>query len=421
MTVTRPTIFLHIGAMKSGTTFLQNLMEANRAHLHEAGVLFPGETWSDQSLATKDVLRDRSSMSPALRSATRGKWEMLAREMLGHHGTSVFSMEFLSFANRARAGRVIESLAEADVHVVLGVRDAQRAIPAQWQTLCRNKGTIGWPQFVRATEHVVREGQVGGPAARAFRRTQGIPRMLEAWGAQVPPERLHVLTVPPSGSDPFLLWRRFAAVVGIDPEVARNPPPHVNTSIGQASAELMRRVNLQLERRGAMDHSLYSRVMKLHVAQALSRRSSEGRATLDRATLETALEWNRQVREAILTSGAHVVGDLDELPVTLPPAVMAAAPAALTTAAAPDILAAATTARDGLVHVIQAYSRSLAQLPEPPGLDVPVDLAGVPTTPDRWGGQQRPVRAAVGELADLAVCAMGLRRQVVALLPRPQE
>lgn len=35
-------VFLHIGAMKSGTTFLQSLMSANKSQLLAAGCLFLG-------------------------------------------------------------------------------------------------------------------------------------------------------------------------------------------------------------------------------------------------------------------------------------------------------------------------------------------------------------------------------------------
>ena len=45
----RPRVYLHIGAMKTGTTLLQRLMVANLQSLADAGYLFPGDTWADQS------------------------------------------------------------------------------------------------------------------------------------------------------------------------------------------------------------------------------------------------------------------------------------------------------------------------------------------------------------------------------------
>ena len=64
------------------------------------------------------------------------------------------------------------------------------------------------------------EGRFGrfswNPALRAFMRAQDIQYILATWGLYLPPERIHLVTVP-SGADRTLLWERFAGVVGVDP------------------------------------------------------------------------------------------------------------------------------------------------------------------------------------------------------------
>ncbi len=45
-----------------------------------------------------------------------------------------------------------------------------------------------------------------GPLATAFWRQQGAGRIVETWAAAVGVERVRVVTVPPPGSDPRLLW-----------------------------------------------------------------------------------------------------------------------------------------------------------------------------------------------------------------------
>ena len=37
-------VYLHIGAPKTGTTYLQEVLFTNRARLAEHGVLYPGES-----------------------------------------------------------------------------------------------------------------------------------------------------------------------------------------------------------------------------------------------------------------------------------------------------------------------------------------------------------------------------------------
>src|SRR5690242_16290235 len=178
----RPRIYLHIGAMKTGTTFLQDLMQANRAELAEAGFLFPGERWAEQSLAVQDVL-GFGAKDPRVTAATRGRWAAMSSEMLQHRGkASILSMEFLSFADSEAAARVLATMEEAEVHVVLTVRDAARTIPAQWQTVCRNGGKVPYRRFVYGVRAALDPGQgSGGRPAQMFQRTQGVARMLDVW------------------------------------------------------------------------------------------------------------------------------------------------------------------------------------------------------------------------------------------------
>src|SRR3954470_17187743 len=93
----RPVVFLHIGPMKTGTTYLQAVMIANKRQLADAGVLFPGDSWARQIRAAQDVLV-LQRREPVVRQKAPGSWRRLVAEMRAHEGTSVISMEFLGFA-----------------------------------------------------------------------------------------------------------------------------------------------------------------------------------------------------------------------------------------------------------------------------------------------------------------------------------
>jgi hypothetical protein len=57
MAARTPVIYLHVGAMKTGTSYLQQLMFDNKDALLGQGVLFPGEhPRSAQVIAVRDVL-----------------------------------------------------------------------------------------------------------------------------------------------------------------------------------------------------------------------------------------------------------------------------------------------------------------------------------------------------------------------------
>jgi len=288
------------------------------------------------------------------------------------------------------------------------VRDATRALPSQWQTHVRSGGTIPWPKFATDVSQLLRtEAGEQRRGARIFLRTQGIPRMLEAWGSTVPAGRLHVLTVPPAGSDPWLLWQRFAHIIGVDPAVCSVPPMTTKPSLGYPSAELMRRLNASL---GKIPKHEYRHTLKVGVGLDIlpQRAALERPAQLDEATAQFAVSWNGHVRSAIRASGAHVVGDLDELPAHLSAEVRNGLVTRLRRPGDDEILAAADTTEEGLHQLI----RSRASLLEAEGGD-PNPIAhtiGRTVHPrDQQVDGERSVHLVVEELAALARVAIDLQ------------
>jgi len=342
--------------------------------------------------------------------------------MLAHDGAaSVFSVEFLSFAGSHVARRVVDDLAGAEVHVVLTVRDTCEVLPGLWQTHCANGGTASWPAFARS----VRLGAGKGPAApllgqgaRLFRRALDVPRMLDSWAAVVPAERLHVVTVPPPGSPPELLWERFAGVLGLDPSIASNPARGHNPSLGYASADLMRRLNAEL---GRLPRERYNPTLKHYLGEeVLAERSGrETRARLDVRTHDFAVRWNRRTRTALEASGAHLVGDLTDLPTT---ASAERLPRSIEPPDRAELLDAASTAVEGMARLLGRRSRRVGALggqvsePSPPqGPSSP----GPDARRAVWAAAPDPVEAAVADLAGSCRRAMELHDELAALRRRP--
>ncbi len=355
-------VYLHIGAMKTGTTYLQGLMEANRAELAADGILFPGQRWNDQHLGVRELIFDTED--PEVGSITHGKWDSLVHEIHAHPGrASVLSMEFLSYIDSARARTVLSYFDDFEVHVILGIRDAERAIPAQWQTAVSNGSRLTFQKFVRGARYV-RHGQHSpqGRGSHLFQRTQGIPRMLEVWRPLVGPDRLHVFTVPPSGSDPSLLWSRFAEIVDVDPAVAIVPTTVANPSLGHPSSELMRRINVALGHVPKVDYwTVAANNLAFRILRA--RAGMERPVRLHRPGVRLAREWNGVVRQAVEDHGVPVTGSLEDLPIG-PPADENL-PTRLYEPSPEELLAAADTAIDGLLELRAEFSRD-AGLPEPP-------------------------------------------------------
>jgi hypothetical protein len=396
-----PVIYLHVGAMKTGTSYLQQLFTDNKQALLDEGLLFPGtQGWTDQVLAVRDILDLR--LDNEVRERGIGAWHRLRSEMFDHTGrASVVSMEFLSFASTWQARSVIRSLKGAEVHVILTVRDSSRVIPAQWQETTQNRHTTSWPDYVDA---ILSTADRRSPSGRAFNRALNIPRMLEAWGSVVPPERLHVVLVPAPGARPALLWDRFASVIGVDPAVCAPPARQRNASLGYASADLMRRVNVELADLGMQ---AYAKTVKAYLAkQVLSGRTGEPPVSSNRALSEFAHGWNRGMTDAIAGSGANVVGE---------PSDLDAAPSQATTIKPPppeQVLAAAGDAVVGLQKVIGTRSTRLRSAHQ----DAPSDVEPPPSAPsvdvEAWPHTADPVSTAVRDVAALARHAVDLRARL---------
>jgi len=249
-------VYLHIGEPKTGTTFVQEAMWGNRAQLAAQGVVLPGYSHRDHSRASRDLREaQRLASDPADRWA--GEWDVLTRQALWVRGIAVISDEVLAACNPPQADRGVRSLLPAEVHVVVTVRDIGSLLPAEWQETVKCRGTVSWEQWLA--------GVIGAASAADRRRrswfwaVHDTLAILDMWSRHIPPDHVHVITVPRQGPAD-VLWERFASVLGIDPSSIDPPPTRVNWSLGLVEVEFLRRMNEALP--GEMPDWFYTRNIK---------------------------------------------------------------------------------------------------------------------------------------------------------------
>ena len=128
----------------------------------------------------------------------------------------------------------MRDLAGSEVHVVYSARDLARQVPPAWQESIKQGRALD----VRPLPH--RASATGRPwFARAF----DLPTCSSSWGNGLPPERVHLVTVPqpaPPTADPDLLWQRFCRAFGIDPAWAPEDSDRANASLGIAETQVLR-------------------------------------------------------------------------------------------------------------------------------------------------------------------------------------
>jgi len=299
-------VFLHVGAPKTGTTYLQSMLARNRTLLAEHGLTYPNTASGNHFNAAIDLTDHPWGGRLGL---ARGSWDKVASAAVKASGDAVISHEVLAAATPEQVRRAQETLEGPELHVVYSARDLGRQIPAEWQETVKHRGRRRFAGFL---ERVTEAPRVGSD--EWFWRVQGLPDVLSRWSTGMSPGRVHLITVPPPGAPVNLLWRRFASVVGLDPDLDVEPGERANQSLGIGETALLRRLNVALKGR-AIPQPVYASVVRELIARdtlGKGKRPSV-RATLPPASREFVDAVTAEWVEWVDGSRIDVVGDLAEL------------------------------------------------------------------------------------------------------------
>ena len=132
-------MLVHVGAPKTGTSFLQDVLFRNREPLAKRGTLYPADRHDEHFLAALDLMELPWG---GLETEAVGAWDRLATRVRGWDGTVIVSHEILARASRAQVRRAYESFGDAEVHVVFSARDLVRQIPAEWQETVKHRRVV---------------------------------------------------------------------------------------------------------------------------------------------------------------------------------------------------------------------------------------------------------------------------------------
>ena len=301
-------VFVHPGPLKTGTTYLQSLLYANRRSFLAQDITIVGDQGSHYR-AANDLMRRKTLPTSQV---PKGAWKRTRAAVLRAPGNAVMSCERYSLFGAEHVQRLLQDLADREVHVVLTLRDPVAVLPARWQEGVKNGGVATWAEF--------QEDIVENPS-RLQRMTRAMST-LETWGAALPPDRVHVVTVPPSSAPRTLLLERFCEAIDADPtRLETFEATRSNPSMDLVTTELIRRVNAQDE------VGLSGRARQLEIKAFLAPElaaKSRGRPELSSAALQAAKGQSEALVRRIETGGFHVIGDLADLESSTPAAPIGA-------------------------------------------------------------------------------------------------
>jgi hypothetical protein len=304
---------LHVGAPKTGSTFLQQVLWHNREVLASAGVGYPLEEEREHFAATMD-LREMTwggSRDPAW----DGAWERIATRMRDWPGhTAVFSNELLGGATHEQIFRAVRSVSPAEVEVVFTARDLARQLSSDWQEQVKHTHAVSFDDFV---DDLVAHGlDATPPFGPMFWGLHDPVHVLRPWAEVVGADHVYVVTVPHAGAPRDTLWRRFADRLHVDPQQCNLDLAKANPSLGAVEAELLRAIN---ERADGMPARNYDDALRGRLIEdVLQGRSVRAPIALPERHLDWVRKRSQELIDGLRDAGFRVVGNLSDLEPVVP-------------------------------------------------------------------------------------------------------
>lgn len=222
---------VHIGQMKSGTTYIQNSFHQNREELYRQGWLYPGKLFNHQhacyGICGGDI--------PWIRSGR--EWEQLGSDFLDEINASgkdvILSAEALSCMDEKGVASFIEKIKGVD-KVVITVRNFHRVVLSAWQQSIKGGGVKSLSDFIH---HIgfCRSENIGMWKNYSFGDSARI------WGEYAPVE---IIVADGSRPSSYLL-EKFCESCGVgkvsEPKLDSSQE---NKSLKREDAELLRTLNI---------------------------------------------------------------------------------------------------------------------------------------------------------------------------------
>ena len=297
-------VFLHIGLPKTGTTYLQRVLHANRSALQAQGLLYPGKR-RDHFLPAHDVLAQPLREYQDERAA--GTWQETVREVADWPGPALISHDTFTVARVEQVRTVVAAFPDRPVELIVTARDLARQLAATWQDAVKSG------RSPTLTDYVARaRARADDDPDSGFWFWQDLVGVLGRWQRAVPADRIHLVTVPPRGAGPDLLWHRFAEVLAIDLTPDQTADRSANRALGKAETEFLRRLNADLG--DSVERSAYRTYVKQFLARRVLPRSLQpDPIVLSPDDQAWAAARSREVVQTLAAIPLQLHGDLADL------------------------------------------------------------------------------------------------------------
>lgn len=314
-------VILHIGPRKTATTYLQRVMQSLVRSKTIPGKTYPirtrGRLDHNQVPGLIDLARDAGEIalqSDAWTQQDGTDAAALVRAVKAAPADVLLSGEAMSVLRREGARTVVEAFGPTPVDVVITLRGLDRVLPSSWQQHIRNGNIVLYEEYLtlRAEERDSQTYDAG--VRRAFWRAYRYGDLMRCW--QGVARSVSVVTVPSSGKDPAIAWRRFRAAVGLaflpeDPPVIKDDT--ANVSFTGAETFALRNLNCAMREAGQGRREVRAMHRSLRRAGWTQRAHRGNRLGLPEDLQDTVRAWMTADLEDLRTCDVAVCGDLNDL------------------------------------------------------------------------------------------------------------
>ncbi|MGP4029324.1 hypothetical protein [Actinomadura sp. 3N407] len=314
-------IVLHIGLQKSGTTFLQHMLQDNNEALAEADVLYPvppdwergKRTVANHEWSSYGLLGTEYPWVSELRaSREEPSWQALLDQINAWPATVLLSAEALSVIRAGAVHRLLDALSVDDVEVVVTARSLGRSLPSLWQQHIRNGRSMSFEAYLgglaaqrdKGWDHI--ETDPDAHIWRAFILSRLVRRWSEAGAG-----RVSVVTSP--GRPPALLLERFTQAAGL-PRLTHVPVADRQAHTGLTAPETLVLASLNAAlRENFWPERKADRVRQVVTERFQARERRGGKVVIPLEWRSRLAEWSGEDLAALQDTGAHIVGDHGDL------------------------------------------------------------------------------------------------------------
>jgi hypothetical protein len=321
-------LIVHIGPRKTGTTYLQRVLQQLAPDLRAQGVLYPtdyrgADDYNHVGAVTDLTHNEESKESNRWTGKDGAGWSGLTSAIASWDGTAIISAEMIGGLRPPAAQRMLDGLSFQEVDVVVTMRDLGRILPSSWQQHVRNTHTQSYRGYLerRSRERgglppEQMQPQWDSERHQTFWRSYAYGALVRRWQSLVGADRVTVVTLPPSGSPSHLLWDRFRAAVAVEalPATAPKLPAFIaNMGSTRAEAVFLHALNVEAKRRGWNRKTANELQQRLLSSGFLERPDRGGPLLLPGAYLSRVREWADADITDLGTTGVGMHGDLTDL------------------------------------------------------------------------------------------------------------